>query len=227
MISSKTVSAVIVAAGSGQRMGFDKLTAVLSGKSVIAHTLLAFLGNSYIDEIILVSSQKNIDFFTDEIKAHNISKCKKIVLGAGKRAESCIAGIRAASGDIVLIHDGARPLVTDKIISSVTEAALEFGAAAAVVKPKDTIKLRDENGFIKEDIERENAVLMQTPQAFMRNEIIKAYELSTGDETDDCAVAQKYGIKIKLTDASYENLKLTTPEDFSAAEEILKNRNTL
>ncbi|MEE0867488.1 MAG: 2-C-methyl-D-erythritol 4-phosphate cytidylyltransferase [Clostridia bacterium] len=227
MIKGKTVSAVIVAAGSGQRMGFDKLTAVLSGKSVIARTMLAFVNNRYIDEIILVSSQKNIDFFTKEVKENNIEKCKSIVLGGQNRSESCILGIKAAMGDIVLIHDGARPLVSDQIISSVTEEALEFGAAAVAVPAKDTIKLRDENGFIKENIERENAVLMQTPQAFIRSEIIKAYALSTSDETDDCAVAQKHGIKIKLTYGSYENLKLTTPEDFWVAEEILKNRTTL
>lgn len=223
MYKGKTVSAIIVAAGNSTRMGTDKLLMPVFGKSVIVHTVQAFC-SSFFDEIIIVSGEKNITPFTKEMEKHSLSHLVRIITGGKTRGESSYAGISAAHGEYVLIHDGARPLVTPQIIADTLDTCILTGAAAAGVAPKDTIKRISPDKTITDTVPRELAVLIQTPQAFLRSEIMCAYNKYGFNETDDCALMEKMGADITVVDGSYENIKLTTAEDVIIAKEILKSR---
>lgn len=216
------VSAVIVAAGKGERMGagMNKAYLPLCGKTVIELAVTPFEQCSKIGEIIVV---------TDDVqKCKNIlsgfSKVTAVVSGGRTRKESVKNGLYAAKGGICAIHDGARALITENEIDRVIEDAKEYGAAALGVKCKDTLKKADKDGFIAETPNRDFLYQIQTPQVFKTEEILKMHEAETGDFTDDCAVAEKFGKRIKITEGSYENIKITTPEDLALAETILKKR---
>ncbi len=225
MYNGKTVAAVIVAAGSGTRMKRDKMLLPLCGASVIARTTATFMQCGFFDEIIIVASSGNLLPFSEEMKKHGMEKAVRIVKGGSTRSESSLCGIMAAESEYVMIHDGARPLVTKDIIERTLSECLRYGAAAAAVAPKDTIKKLDKDGLICATVPREGTVLIQTPQAFVREEIKKAYSIADAAETDDCAVFEKTGAKIAMVDGSYENIKLTTSEDLITAQEIIYNRN--
>lgn len=216
------VSAVIVAAGKGQRMGvgINKAYLPLCGKTVIETAVMPFLDCDAIDEIIIVTDD------TEKCKLlfGGISKIKAVVLGGDTRKESVKNGLYAAKGDFVAIHDGARSLITKSEIESVIEEAQKYGAAALGVKCKDTIKVADNCGFIKETLNREFLYQIQTPQVFARREILKMHEASNGDFTDDCSVFESFGKKVKIVTGSYENIKITTPFDLEIAEKILEKR---
>lgn len=224
MFNNKTVSAIIVAAGSSTRMGKDKLLIPLFGKSVIAHTVQAVKDTGFFDEIIIVASDKNIAPFTEEMQKHSLQEGVRIIPGGKTRGESSFAGVNEARGEYVLIHDGARPLVTTQIIENTLKICIRTGAAAAGVKPKDTIKQVSANNVISETVQRESAVLIQTPQVFNREKIKSAYEKFGFEETDDCALMEKMGESVAVAPGSYENIKLTTNEDIFTAREILKSR---
>lgn len=221
------ISAVIVAGGKGKRMGvgMNKVFLPLSGKEIITHTVEAFYNNSKIDEIIVVTGKEDIE------------KAKKLLLpyqvivteGGNERQQSVQNGLNKASGDIVLIHDGARALISQKEIDDVISDCLEFGASAVGVSVKDTLKTVDENGFITGTVDRNATYQIQTPQAFKTDIIRELHKKAEEDKltvTDDCAIAENYGIKVKITKGSYDNLKLTTPEDIDIAENILKRRKS-
>ncbi len=221
------ISAVIVAAGSGKRMGagMNKVYMPLDDKCVLWYTIKAFADSCAADEIVIVTGSD------DMIKAAEVAALFElpftVVEGGKERQNSVLNGITAACGDIVAVHDGARAMITPELIRSVIEAAKECGAAALGVSPKDTIKTADNDGFISGTVERNSAYLIQTPQVFKRDELIKAHEQAMEDgffATDDCAVMERTGVKIKIIEGSYENIKLTTPEDIFTAERILKER---
>ena len=220
MYNGKIVSAIIVAAGSGTRMGKDKMRLELFGKSVLLRTVEAFADTDFFDDIIVVASEKNMDAFSEELKDCSL----KIIPGGKTRGESSLAGIIAAKGEFVMIHDGARPLVTREIIENTLSACIETGCAAAGVKSKDTIKTVTSDNIIASTVDRESAVLIQTPQAFKKELIKSAYEKFGFEMTDDCALIEKMGAKIKIVEGSYENIKLTTAEDIVTAEGILRKR---
>lgn len=220
MYNEKTVSAIIVAAGSGTRMGRDKMLINLFGKSVLSRTVEVFSSTGFFDEIIIVCSEKNMDTFAEELKQYSV----KLVLGGLTRGESSYAGIDAAQGEFLLIHDGARPLVTREIIENTLIACIKTGCAAAGVKSKDTIKTVTPDNMIASTVDRETAVLIQTPQAFKKELIKSAYEKYGFQMTDDCALMEKMGAKVEIVDGNYENLKLTTAEDIVTAEGILRKR---
>ena len=222
MYKNHTVAAVIVAAGNSTRMKSDKMLLPLLGMSVIARTINVFSKCGFFDEIILVSSEKNMNILSEEMKLHNFSVT--IVQGGKTRGESSFWGISCAQSEFVMIHDGARALITEDIIQSTLDACISFGGSAPVVTPKDTIKKLTADAMISSTIERSLCGAIQTPQAFNRELIKKAYEKYGYEETDDCAVYEKAGLKIKTVSGSYENIKLTTPEDILTAREILLNR---
>ncbi len=224
MYDNKTVSAVIVAAGKSTRMGQNKILMKILGKSVLVHTVEAISKANICDEIIVVASRENIGAFEKEFeKYENIS----LVEGGETRGESAYNGICAANGEYVLIHDGARPLVTDEIIKNTVETALETGAAAAGVVPKDTIKVVSDENIIESTVDRKSAILIQTPQVFEKEDIKSAYEKFGFAETDDCALMEKAGKKIAVTEGSYENIKLTTTEDIFTATQIMGGGKTM
>ncbi len=216
------ISAVIVAAGSGTRMkaGKNKVFLELLGKTILEHTVSAFHNMPMIDEIIVVTNEIE----EAEKILSKYSKLKAIVPGGSVRGESVQNGLKVADGDFVAIHDGARALILAEDIENVLKAAIEFGAAALGVKCKDTLKMADENGFISKTLDREFLYNIQTPQVFKLSEITEMYEKCDEVFTDDCALAEKYGIRVKIVDGSYDNIKITTPDDMDLAERILKKR---
>ena len=224
MYDGKTVSAVIVAAGKSTRMGQNKILMKIAGKSVLLHTVEAILKADICDEVVVVSGEDNFLQFEAELASY---ENLRIVKGGKTRGESAFNGISAAKSDFVLIHDGARPLVSAEIIKNTVAAAVKNGAAAAGVMPKDTIKVISEDGVIEKTVDRSLAVQIQTPQVFLREDIKCAYEKFGFDETDDCALIEKAGGKICVTEGSYENIKITTPEDIFTATRILGGGNTM
>ena len=137
-------------------------------------------------------------------------------------------GLAFVSGDIVLIHDGARALITQAEITRVIDDVVKYGAASLGVKCKDTLKTADENGFIISTPDREKTYHIQTPQAFKTTEIKSAHDKALADgfiATDDCMIAEYVGMSVKISEGSYENIKITTPEDIITAEQILQKRS--
>lgn len=216
------ISAVIVAAGSGTRMkaGKNKVFLELLGKTILEHTVSIFENTPMVDEIIVVTNEIE----EAEKTLLEYSKLKAVVLGGSTRGESVQNGLKAADGDFVAIHDGARALILEEDIENVLNAAIEFGAASLGVKCKDTLKMADENGFISKTVDREFLYNIQTPQVFRLSEILGMYEKCDQVFTDDCALAEKYGVRVKIVDGSYDNIKITTPDDMDLAERILKKR---
>lgn len=219
------ITAIIVAAGSGTRMkaGKNKVFLELAGKSVLENTIEVFENCDLINDITVVTG----DVAECEALLAHFSKVKKIVIGGSTRQESVKCGLLASDCDIAVIHDGARALVRGEEIASAISAAKEFGAAAVGVKCKDTLKRADKDGFIEATLDREFVYNIQTPQVFDFKAIKKMHtEAKTNTFTDDCALAESFGVKIKIVDGSYDNIKITTPEDMEIAEKIIEKRRT-
>lgn len=224
------VSVILVAAGTGSRMGagMNKVYMPLGGKCVIEHTISAFEKSGAADEIIVVTGSEDIKRCQDIVK--NMKIPCKVVEGGATRQESVRNGLCCAKGRYAAVHDGARALITPEEIKRVIAGAKDFGAAALGVRAKDTIKTADENGFILSTIDRKCAYMIQTPQVFERERLIDAHKRAEDDgfcATDDCMIMEREGVKIKICEGSYENIKLTTPEDIYTAERILKKRGEI
>lgn len=223
------IGAVIAAGGTGSRMGYgkNKILMPVLGREIILYTLKAFSENERIDEIVLVTGEEDLTVCADLVNTHGLFKVKKIISGGSTRQESVRLGLECIDCDIVCIHDGARCLISERLINDTAEAAEKYGAAAPGVKSKDTLKTVDGDGFISATVDREKTVMIQTPQVFRKNEISECHKKAAEQGisvTDDCALAELYGIKVKITEGEYENLKITTPEDVLTAERILKER---
>jgi len=224
-------TAVIVAAGSSSRMGFDKLMAPLCGVPVIVHTLRAFEACARVNEIIVVTQSEKIVDIASLCKVHGISKVTKILIGGETRVHSSLAGVSEADkrAKVIAIHDGARPMVTPEIISAAIHEAVLNRAAAPAIPVRDTIKVA-ENGVVTATPERASLFAVQTPQTFDADVIKAALTDAVVKNlavTDDCAAAEAMGITIRLTPGSDENLKITTPVDLLTAEGILRKRGGL
>jgi 2-C-methyl-D-erythritol 4-phosphate cytidylyltransferase len=215
------IPAIIVAAGSSTRMGENKQLMLLGTIPVIAHTLLKFENSASVSRIILVT--KDSDIFTLQMlcEKYNISKLSDIVCGGASRQESVLKGFSRLSKDetAVLIHDGARPLVDDYIITSDADKLKDFSAVTCAVKVKDTIKKVDENGKITKTLQRDSLVAVQTPQGVRIKDYLKAVE-KCGDVsgfTDDTSIMEAAGFDCVTVEGSYKNIKITTKEDILAA----------
>jgi len=220
----QTVGAVIAAAGSSRRMnGADKVFAELAGKPVLAYILDVFQNCEVIDRIVLVLSERNIEQGKQLAKA--CSKVIDICPGGERRQDSVIAGLSGLEGcEWVVISDGARPLVTAELIEQGLEAARETGAAIAAVPVTDTIKLADESMLVQGTPLRSNLWAVQTPQIFRFDIIRKAYRNCKYEVTDDAGAVEAVGGKVKLYNGSYDNIKITTPDDIALAEILLRKR---
>lgn len=222
------VSAIIVAAGRGERMqaGMNKVFMDLDGKSVVEHTIVA-MSNSVVDELIIVASVHEIDKMRKI--ADKYSPNTKIVRGGEDRQQSVFNALNAATGDIVCIHDGARCLITPEIINNVIEDCKKYGAATVGVNCKDTMKLIGDDGYISSTIYRDKLYMIQTPQVFYKEKILEYHNRAKCDNlkvTDDSSLYELYGGKVYISEGSYENIKITTPDDYFIALEILKRRKT-
>ena len=218
----KTISAVLVAAGSSTRMGFDKLSFDLGGETVLHRSIRAFDQCPQIGEIVLVAG-KNRAFV--EQQAVGCTKPVQIVAGGATRAESAKNGVLAAHGELVAVHDAARPFVSPAVIAAVLEAAARCGAAAPAVPVKDTIKQAvpgdgktvPEACLVHSTPDRSTLYAVQTPQCFDRAQYLAALQELDAEKarmvTDDCNLFELTGRSVQLTQGDYANLKITTRED--------------
>ena len=224
-------TAIVLAAGQGKRMGtkVQKQYLEISGKPVLFYSLDAFQRSNIIDEIILVVGENQEDYCKKEIvEKYGITKVSKIVKGGSERYYSVWNGLQAMSEDgYVFIHDGARPFVTEEILSRAYDAVQTEKACVVGMPVKDTIKIADDNKFAKETPNRNYVWMVQTPQVFEKTLVKEAYSLLMEQEiiqvTDDAMVVEKMlNRNVKLVEGSYENIKITTPEDLKIAEIFVK-----
>jgi len=226
------VTALIPAAGMGRRMGraVAKQFLPLGDKPMLAHTLLAFQRSTDVDEIIPILSEDDMEHcLRDVIEAFHITKVKTLVVGGKERQDSVYNGIRKLEKDasVVLVHDGVRPFVTAAMIKECVDRARKGECVAVGVPLKDTIKEVGDDGSVRQTLERNRLWAIQTPQAFPAKVLKKAYEESYRKKvlgTDDAMLAERAGNKVWVIMGSYDNIKITTPEDLLLAEEILKGR---
>ena len=223
------VTAVIAAGGRGTRMGagYNKVFIKLNGEELILHTMKIFNENPLVDEIIVVTGTDDVSRVETLAYNNNITKFKCVTEGGDTRRASVYRGIVHAGGDIIAVHDGARCLVSQSEITNAIHDCEKYGAAAVGVICKDTLKAADDEGFIAGTIDRSRTYQIQTPQVFRRDILIEAHRRAIEDgfePTDDCALIERMGGRIKITEGSYDNIKITTPEDIPVAEKIAENR---
>lgn len=226
------VAAIVLAAGQGKRMksGTNKQYLLLEGKPVLAHTLQAFEDSDLISEVIVVARADELAFCAQEVVAkYAFKKVSKIVEGGKERQDSAYQGLVAVSVKcgLVLVHDGARPLVTPELINAAVAKARTGVSAVSAVPMKDTVKEAAPDKTVLKTLSRAALWAVQTPQVFSYAKLVKAHEEARLDNylgTDDASLLEHIGEKVALVLGSYENIKITTPIDLVLAEAILKGR---
>jgi len=220
MSDQQKVGAVIVAAGESRRMGgVDKVLAPLGGKPVLARVVDAFESCPSVDQIVIVVSEQNIEPARQLVAEQGWSKVTDICAGGSRRQDSAVTGLgRLDHCDWVVIHDGARPLVTADLIERGLEAARETGAAVAAVPVTDTVKVAGDDRLVQQTLPRHNLWAVQTPQVFRFDIIVDAFRKVKAEVTDDASLVEQLGYKVKLYMGSYDNIKITTPDDLAMAQ---------
>jgi len=221
------VTALVPAAGKGKRLkhGIDKAFVKINSKPLIVHTLESLEKSQSINDIVLVVGKDELARARRLVRHFRLSRVREIVAGGAKRSDSVMNGLKAVGGDtdIVLIHDGARPCVTTKVIEDCLTAVLKYGSACVSVPVKPTIKTV-KGGYIINTPVRKTLWEAQTPQGFKRSIILEAYKDAglRKKATDDSALAELRGYKVRVVPGDYRNIKVTTPEDIVLAEQLLK-----
>ena len=226
---NRFVSVVVVSEGNSTRMGgVNKQFLEINGIPVLIHTLMVFENMDAIDEIVVVTRESDIEDVKFLVEKYGINKVSKVVNGGETRQLSVLSGVSSVSEttDFVAIHDGARPLVTEKVISDTLNQAFACGAAATGVKVKDTVKQVNDDNDIIATPDRNYLRFIQTPQIFDKALYLDAVNTveNSKDFTDDCMLVEAYGKTVKFVDGDYENIKITTPEDVELAENYLRRR---
>ena len=251
-VDPKRVIAVIPSAGVGQRLGKVKKNLIeLAGRPVLAHTLGAFEESRLVSSVVVAGAPGDEERIRKEvIEKYAIKKVRAVIPGGAERQDSVYCALKWIKDsdegfDLIVVHDGARPLVTPGLIDETIEAAAETGAAITAVRPKDTIK-EVQGSLVKRTLPRDSLIAVQTPQAFGAELLIKAYEAAAqaagskgaaeaaGFRGTDCSsLVERFGscpggsntkVSIVVVPGSYENIKITTSEDLPVAEAILKKR---
>ena len=230
-MEKKKCTAIVLAAGKGSRMKSDtyKQFLLIKNKPVLYYSLKCFETSSIIDDVLLVTGNDMIDQCRQIIEEYDFKKVSGIVPGGKERYDSVYNGLLSCGRtDYVFIHDGARPFITSDILNRCYKAVLETGACVSGIPSKDTIKISDENGFVKDTPDRRMVWIIQTPQVFAYDLILNAHRKirNEGTEgiTDDAMIIERVSdIKVKLAEGSYENIKITTPEDIAVAEAFLES----
>ena len=224
-------TAIVLAAGQGKRMHskIQKQFLEIQGHPVLYYSLRCFQDSPLIHEIILVTGEESVSYCKEEIvKKYGFSKVRKVTAGGKERYDSVYAGLLCCQDtDYVYIHDGARPFITEEMVQRGYEAVKRTNACVMGMPSKDTVKLADSSGYIKETPDRKIVWNIQTPQIFSYDLIRGAYESirkkdMTGVTDDAMVVEQETGTKILLVEGSYQNIKITTPEDLAIAEAFLR-----
>lgn len=225
MAELPTLSAVLVAAGSSRRMGFDKILTPIAGEPLIRHSARAFDLCADVSNIIVVCSKENEERIREALG--EVRKVPAFVAGGKSRQESVRNGLEAVTTDFVAVHDAARPLVTPSFVSRCFEAAIEHGAAVAAEPVTDTLQRADESGFTDGTIDRAGLWRMQTPQTFRTNDLRRACRSALEAEvetTDETTAFARNGGKVFLVENPDWNFKVTVPRDVALVEFILQQR---
>ncbi len=219
---------MIVAAGRGERMGqVDKLFARLAGEPVLSHTLRAFHTCSVVEEIALVLNPRNLQQGRRLVEDQGWWKVRHICLGGELRQDSVREGLARLSGcEWVIIHDGARPLVSHQLIHCGLKEAKDRGAAVAAVPVKDTLKVVNPGLEVEETPNRSTLWAAQTPQVFRYQLIWDAYSHPQAPAPDDAVLMERLGHRVKVYMGAYDNIKITTQEDLAIAEALLQRKGT-
>jgi 2-C-methyl-D-erythritol 4-phosphate cytidylyltransferase len=222
-------SAVIAAAGSSTRMGGEnKILAEIDGVPVIVRTLTVFQNCPCVDEIVIVTKEDSIVPIADLCAKYSLTKVSKVVCGGKERVDSVLIGVTETSDSAkyIAVHDGARPFVTEEIISDTLEMAVKYHAAAPAVPVNDTVKVVS-SGIVQNTLDRSTLRAIQTPQIFDAS-ILKAALLNAKKKelniTDDCSAVEAMGVTVHLTEGSFENIKITTVNDYAIGEAIINRR---
>lgn len=228
MYNTKKIAVIIAAAGSGKRMGsgINKQYLHIGDMTVLARTVKAFEDNQYIDDILVVLRESELDYFRQEIlDKHHFLKVKKLIVGGRERQDSVSNALKQLGQDMdyVLIHDGARPLIKQETINALIEAVDLYGAAVVGVPVKDTIKIVEGNCLIGTP-DRSTLFSIQTPQGFKKDMILNAFDKAHEENfyaTDEASLLERIGQKVYIVKGDYSNIKITTFEDMAMAEAIL------
>ena len=228
------IAAIIPAAGSGTRMEIDvpKQFLELDSRPILVHTLTVFENWPGVDEVIVVVPTDEQQRISEWINKYILKKPCRVVCGGSRRQDSVYNGLKIVGEDvgIVMVHDGVRPLVTPQILQSCAEEAYHTGAAIAAVRMKDTIKEAGEEKTVLKTLDRNRLWSVQTPQAFKREILTKAMQQAAQDSftgTDEASLVERLDVPVSIVEGSYENIKITTPEDLLLAKFILSARRAV
>lgn len=227
-------TAIIVAAGSGRRMGgpVSKQYLALGGEPILAHTIRAFQESAWIDDIVVVVGFHEVtSVWMNLIEAYRFDKVSQVVAGGAERYESVYIGLTACDDtDFVFIHDGVRPFVTEELLARGYQTAALYGNAICGVPTKDTVKIADESGTVLTTPPRSHVWSVQTPQIFRYRDILAAYDRLAAEASDHAAVTDDAMVLETMTDqkvhmflGDYRNIKITTPEDLDIAQAFLRS----
>lgn len=218
------VSVIVVAAGSGKRMlsSTKKQFMLLGDYPVLYYSLAYFEQSEYVKEIVLVASRDDINYCRDLICRYGITKVASLVEGGSTRQESVYRGLCSVCDEVslVMVHDAARPFVGCTNLRELIMAADGCGCATFGISPKDTIKMKNDNMEVEETLDRSKLVVIQTPQAFVKDKLIMAHNMAIRDGycgTDDTVLLERCGVTTKVVEGSNYNIKITTPDDLVLA----------
>jgi len=223
---------VIAAAGKGNRMGTttNKQYMLLKGAPVLSYSLDFFEKLPVVNQIVVVCARDEVDYCKEEIiKRFKFNKVAAVVPGGQERQDSVWAGLQqlGADTDLVAVHDGARPVLSAEVLTRLLAEAREWGAAIPGIASRDTVKLGDRDGFVRQTLDRTSVYAIQTPQVFNYTELVTAYREAREEEflgTDDASLFERYIGRVKIVPGDYNNIKITTPQDMIVAEALLRGR---
>ena len=223
------LSAIIVAGGSSQRMGFDKLLSEIAGRPVVAHSIAAFEQTASVANIILVGRAEHLADYEAISETHGFRKISAVIPGGARRQDSVRLGLEQldTAVEFVAVHDAARPLVRPELIERIFATARNHGGAASAAPVTDTLKRADTDHVVTGGVERAHLFAVQTPQIFRRDLLEKAYRAVSGagrEVTDEISAVEQVGGKIVLLPNDKPNLKITYPSDLALAEFVLRQQ---
>lgn len=224
MIEGKTVTAIILVAGNSTRygQGRNKNFERINQKTVMSYSLEAFLENSYIDNIIIGTKKDEISIVEKILSEMPLNKQVDIVIGGDSRQKTVYYCIEKTQADIVIIHDGARPVIKQRYINECIENMKQFKGVTIGVRSKDTIKITDENNIVIQSTKRSNTWIIQTPQCFERKTLLAMHKKYEQEKvTDDCMLLEKNNVKVKILEGDYTNIKITTYEDINIIKQFV------
>ena len=224
--------ALVPAAGQGKRMGgaHSKPYLLLEGKPILAHTLLELERCPLVDEVVLMVERGEIERArASVVEEFRLQKVGAILAGGVQRQDSVWEGLKTIQDDcdLVMVHDGVRPFISQEMLARSIQGAVDCGASIAAVPAKDTVKLVSAQNMVLKTPDRKSVFLVQTPQTFKRDILLRAYRQAMEDgfyATDEASLVERLGMPVKVVEGSYENIKITTPEDLVVGEMILKRK---